>query len=171
MPAGTLTPIVSNPDEAVMSEQVCPVSLIFLLSWLSWGGVITTLATPNPMLPTLLPHAQMRNVVRNVAQMFPTAIISGRGREKVESFVGLSELFYAGSHGMDIRGPDTSSGKVRHCTLYRHAAGTCLPEGEGGRGTCSVLRAPCVSKSAFFVVAPAISHPVTCIHVRFTSLS
>lgn len=81
----------------------------------------------------------MREVVRNVALQFPTAIISGRGREKVgafpchacalwrmhavltgprmphlarlsgepqvERFVQLSELFYAGSHGMDIAGP------------------------------------------------------------------
>jgi hypothetical protein len=47
----------------------------------------------------------MRHVVRGTAQFFPTAIISGRGREKVESFVQLSELYYAGSHGMDITGP------------------------------------------------------------------
>ena len=40
-----------------------------------------------------------------VAQLFPTAIISGRGREKVEGFVRLKELYYAGSHGMDIIGP------------------------------------------------------------------
>ncbi|GFR43568.1 hypothetical protein Agub_g4662 [Astrephomene gubernaculifera] len=65
---GTLTPIVSNPDEAKMSEE-------------------------------------MRDVVRSVARAFPTAIISGRGREKVEGFVQLKELFYAGSHGMDIVGP------------------------------------------------------------------
>ncbi|KAG2493430.1 hypothetical protein HYH03_008249 [Edaphochlamys debaryana] len=48
---------------------------------------------------------EMRNVVRSVARAFPTAIISGRGREKVEGFVKLKELFYAGSHGMDIAGP------------------------------------------------------------------
>lgn len=48
---------------------------------------------------------QMRDAVRKVAGMFPTAIISGRGREKVESFVQLPELYYAGSHGMDIVGP------------------------------------------------------------------
>ena len=47
----------------------------------------------------------MRNTVRSVAQLFPTAIISGRGREKVEAFVKLKELYYAGSHGMDIVGP------------------------------------------------------------------
>jgi trehalose 6-phosphate phosphatase len=65
---GTLTPIVSNPELALMSES-------------------------------------MRATVRRVAQTFPTAIISGRGRRKVESFVQLDELFYAGSHGLDIKGP------------------------------------------------------------------
>ena len=48
---------------------------------------------------------QMRDAVRDVARLFPTAIISGRGREKVEDFVHLKELYYAGSHGMDIIGP------------------------------------------------------------------
>ncbi len=47
----------------------------------------------------------MRAAVRAAARLFPTAIISGRGREKVESFVQLKELYYAGSHGMDIVGP------------------------------------------------------------------
>ncbi|GAB4825932.1 hypothetical protein Ancab_008800 [Ancistrocladus abbreviatus] len=44
----------------------------------------------------------MRAAVRNVANCFPTAIISGRSRDKVFEFVGLTELYYAGSHGMDI---------------------------------------------------------------------
>ena len=47
----------------------------------------------------------MRSAVQTVAGLFPTSIISGRGREKVEGFVQLKELFYAGSHGMDIVGP------------------------------------------------------------------
>ena len=47
----------------------------------------------------------MRHAVESVARLFPTAIISGRGREKVEGFVKLRELYYAGSHGMDIIGP------------------------------------------------------------------
>ncbi|KAH6794968.1 Haloacid dehalogenase-like hydrolase superfamily protein [Perilla frutescens var. hirtella] len=44
----------------------------------------------------------MRRAVRNVAKYFPTAIISGRSRDKVYELVGLTELYYAGSHGMDI---------------------------------------------------------------------
>ncbi|KAF5457704.1 hypothetical protein F2P56_021786 [Juglans regia] len=47
----------------------------------------------------------MRANVKKVAKYFPTAIISGRSREKVYEFVRLTELYYAGSHGMDIMGP------------------------------------------------------------------
>uniref|UniRef100_A0A453B1G7 Trehalose 6-phosphate phosphatase n=1 Tax=Aegilops tauschii subsp. strangulata TaxID=200361 RepID=A0A453B1G7_AEGTS len=65
---GTLSPIVEDPDRAVMTEE-------------------------------------MREAVRGVAQHFPTAIVSGRCRDKVFNFVKLEELYYAGSHGMDIKGP------------------------------------------------------------------
>ncbi|XP_076918843.1 putative trehalose-phosphate phosphatase H [Bidens hawaiensis] len=47
----------------------------------------------------------MRATVRKLAGCFPTAIVSGRCRDKVYNFVKLAELYYAGSHGMDIRGP------------------------------------------------------------------
>ncbi|CAL9101508.1 unnamed protein product [Musa acuminata var. zebrina] len=47
----------------------------------------------------------MRAAVKKAAKCFPTAIISGRSRDKVYEFVRLSELCYAGSHGMDIMGP------------------------------------------------------------------
>ncbi|GFP81084.1 trehalose-phosphate phosphatase a [Phtheirospermum japonicum] len=65
---GTLSPIVSDPDCAFMSDP-------------------------------------MRSAVREVARHFPTAIISGRSRDKVYEFVKLDEVYYAGSHGMDIMGP------------------------------------------------------------------
>ncbi|GMH00131.1 hypothetical protein Nepgr_001970 [Nepenthes gracilis] len=48
---------------------------------------------------------EMRAAVREVAKHFPTAIVSGRCRDKVYNFVRLAELYYAGSHGMDIKGP------------------------------------------------------------------
>ncbi|XP_023636766.1 probable trehalose-phosphate phosphatase F isoform X1 [Capsella rubella] len=62
---GTLSPIVDDPDRAIMSDA-------------------------------------MRSAVKDVASYFPTAIISGRSRDKVYQLVGLTELYYAGSHGMDI---------------------------------------------------------------------
>ncbi|PSS36701.1 Trehalose-phosphate phosphatase [Actinidia chinensis var. chinensis] len=51
----------------------------------------------------------MRAAVRKLARYFPTAIVSGRCRDKVYSFVRLAELYYAGSHGMDIKGPSKGS--------------------------------------------------------------
>lgn len=51
----------------------------------------------------------MRSAVKGVAKYFPTAIISGRSRDKVYELVGLTELFYAGSHGMDIMFPATDT--------------------------------------------------------------
>ncbi|CAN1333349.1 Probable trehalose-phosphate phosphatase G [Linum perenne] len=74
---GTLSPIVDDPDQAIMSEE-------------------------------------MRSAVRNVAKYFPTAIISGRSRDKVYELVGLTELYYAGSHGMDIMGPTNQTVASNH---------------------------------------------------------
>ncbi|XP_030468656.2 probable trehalose-phosphate phosphatase J [Syzygium oleosum] len=53
--------------------------------------------------------SKMRATVKKLAGCFPTAIVSGRCRDKVYSFVRLGELYYAGSHGMDIRGPAKGS--------------------------------------------------------------
>lgn len=65
---GTLTPIVSNPDHAVLSDS-------------------------------------MRATIERLAASKEVAIVSGRRREKVQAFVQLSSLIYAGSHGFDIAGP------------------------------------------------------------------
>ncbi|KAK2356167.1 trehalose-phosphatase [Trifolium repens] len=56
----------------------------------------------------------MRTTVRSVAMYFPTAIISGRSRDKVFDLVKLTELYYAGSHGMDIIGPVSDTLSVNH---------------------------------------------------------
>ncbi|KAG5066066.1 hypothetical protein GLYMA_04G119700v4 [Glycine max] len=56
----------------------------------------------------------MRAAVKIVAEYFPTAIISGRSRDKVYEFVGVSDLCYAGSHGMDIIGPSRQSISDNH---------------------------------------------------------
>lgn len=65
---GTLTPIVNDPDQALLSDE-------------------------------------MRDTIRRLASVCPVSVVSGRGRRKVESFVSLPELYYAGSHGMDIAPP------------------------------------------------------------------
>ncbi|XP_023632655.1 probable trehalose-phosphate phosphatase C isoform X2 [Capsella rubella] len=48
---------------------------------------------------------EMREAVKEVAIHFKTAIISGRSTDKVQGFVKLAGIHYAGSHGMDIKGP------------------------------------------------------------------
>ncbi|KAL2964803.1 hypothetical protein AAZX31_16G024000 [Glycine max] len=85
---GTLSPIVDDPDKAYMSDV-------------------------------------MRAAVCEVANCFPTAIVSGRSKDKrlwvslnpldqklllaVYEFVKLENVYYAGSHGMDISTPSGSS--------------------------------------------------------------
>ncbi|KAI4319986.1 hypothetical protein MLD38_033515 [Melastoma candidum] len=51
---------------------------------------------------------EMRSAVKKVSNYFPTAIISGRSRDKVKEFVRLENVYYAGSHGMDIMSPPAS---------------------------------------------------------------
>lgn len=74
----------------------------YLVIFLDYDGTLTPIVN-DPDSAFMTQH--MREAVRAVASVFPTAIISGRGREKVEQFVQLSELYYAGSHGMDIAVP------------------------------------------------------------------
>ncbi|KAI3689668.1 hypothetical protein L2E82_47633 [Cichorium intybus] len=61
----------------------------------------------------------MRSAVKGVAKYFPTAIISGRSRDKVYELVGLTELFYAGSHGMDIMFPAKDTMSINHTHYIR----------------------------------------------------
>ncbi|CAL5407687.1 unnamed protein product [Camellia sinensis] len=70
--------------------------------FLDYDGTLSTIVD-NPDCAFM--SNPMRATVRNLAKYFPTAIISGRSRDKVYEFVGLTELHYAGSHGMDIIGP------------------------------------------------------------------
>ncbi|KAK8717311.1 hypothetical protein V6N13_044583 [Hibiscus sabdariffa] len=67
---------------------------------------------------------KMRKTVRKLAKCFPTAIVSGRCRDKVYKFVKLAELYYAGSHGMDIKGPKkrSKSNKDTESVLFQPAS-------------------------------------------------
>jgi len=66
---GTLTPIVSKPEEAFISEE-------------------------------------MRDTLKQLADYFTVAIITGRDTQDVKDFIKLENLIYAGSHGYSILGPD-----------------------------------------------------------------
>ncbi|KAB1204083.1 putative trehalose-phosphate phosphatase I [Morella rubra] len=71
---------------------------------------------------------EMREALRDVATYFPTAIVSGRSRDKVYNFVRLDELYYAGSHGMDIKGPSNRRKYNRgNQSVFFQAASEFLP--------------------------------------------
>lgn len=66
---GTLSPIVPDPDKAILSEE-------------------------------------MKQSLIQLAKVTPVAVISGRDRADVEEKVALDQLIYAGSHGLDMAGPE-----------------------------------------------------------------
>ncbi|XP_010422893.1 PREDICTED: probable trehalose-phosphate phosphatase I isoform X1 [Camelina sativa] len=68
--------------------------------------------------------SKMRRTVKKLAKCFPTAIVTGRCIDKVYNFVKLAELYYAGSHGMDIIGPAKGFSRhkrVKQSLLYQPA--------------------------------------------------
>ncbi len=66
---GCLTPIVKNPEDAVLSPE-------------------------------------MREVLHQLAEVCRVAVVSGRDRANVANLVKLDNVYFAGSHGFDITGPD-----------------------------------------------------------------
>ncbi|WZZ38020.1 hypothetical protein YC2023_034279 [Brassica napus] len=69
--------------------------------------------------------SKMRRTVKKLAKCFPTAIVTGRCLDKVYNFVKLAELYYAGSHGMDIKGPAKGFSRhkrVKQSLLYQPAS-------------------------------------------------
>lgn len=70
--------------------------------FLDYDGTLTPIVE-RPEDATLSPA--MRQVLERLAERFPVAVVSGRGRPDVEERVGLPGLYYAGSHGFDIAGP------------------------------------------------------------------
>jgi alpha,alpha-trehalase len=71
--------------------------------FLDYGGTLTP-AKQNPEIAEL--SKKMRHALRQVAKLMPLTIVSGRDVEDLRNRVGLPELIYAGSHGLEILGHD-----------------------------------------------------------------
>ncbi|CAL5043726.1 unnamed protein product [Urochloa decumbens] len=80
-----------------------------VVMFMDYDGTLSPIVTDPDMA---FMTAEMRAAVRDVAKHFPTAIVTGRCVEKVCNFVGLSDLYYAGSHGMDIKGPSSKDNQT-----------------------------------------------------------
>ena len=73
-----------------------------LAVFLDYDGVLTPIVE-HPDLAVLAP--EMRQVLEALASATTVAIVSGRDVADVMDKVGVPGLFYAGSHGLDIRSP------------------------------------------------------------------
>jgi trehalose 6-phosphate phosphatase len=74
-----------------------------MILFLDYDGTLSPIVA-RPELAVL--SQDTRDVIKKIAQKYTTAIVSGRAKDDVKKLVGLTELFYAGSHGFDIEGPD-----------------------------------------------------------------
>ena len=78
-----------------------------LCFFLDYDGTLTPIVD-NPFEAKLSEEA--RAVLRRLAARYKTAIVSGRARTTAHGLVQLDELYYAGSHGFDIAGPQRQAG-------------------------------------------------------------
>ncbi|EXB62198.1 Trehalose-phosphate phosphatase [Morus notabilis] len=94
-------PSALNNFEEMMSEAEGKEVVVFL----DYDGTLSQIVEePDQAFMT----DEMRSALGEVALAFPTAIVSGRRRDKVFKFVQLKNVHYAGSHGMDISTPSGS---------------------------------------------------------------
>lgn len=97
-----------SPNTAMRSPMLHPVAALVTqvgrcpALFLDYDGTLAPIQ-PRPEQATLDP--EVRRTLQQLAQRHPVAIVSGRERTDVEQLVGLPELIYAGSHGLDIAGP------------------------------------------------------------------
>jgi alpha,alpha-trehalase len=77
-----------------------------LLVCLDYDGTLTPIVA-RPEL-AVLPTAT-RHVLHELADLCPTAIVSGRDRADVTARVGVETAYYVGSHGFDVQGPPGTS--------------------------------------------------------------
>ncbi|MCK5706222.1 MAG: trehalose-phosphatase [Candidatus Aureabacteria bacterium] len=86
-----------------------PKNLLFsrqkTIFFLDYDGTLTPIVDRPDMA---IMSDEMRDVTKRLSEKHQTAIVSGRMREDVENLVKIDGLFYAGSHGFDIKGPGFS---------------------------------------------------------------
>jgi trehalose-phosphatase len=87
-----------NEMEAILLR---PRPLVFL----DYDGTLTPIVD-DPSEARL--PSETRDALRRLADLCTLAVVSGRDRKDVQELVGLDDLYYAGSHGFDVRGPGGS---------------------------------------------------------------
>ncbi|KAL1226095.1 putative trehalose-phosphate phosphatase I [Cardamine amara subsp. amara] len=115
--------IMQHPSALEMFEQIMEASGgKQIVMFLDYDGTLSPIVDdPDRAFMS----SKMRRTVKKLAKCFPTAIVTGRCIDKVYNFVKLAELYYAGSHGMDIKGPAKGFSRhkrVKQSLLYQPAS-------------------------------------------------
>ncbi|RLN50119.1 hypothetical protein BBJ28_00003909 [Nothophytophthora sp. Chile5] len=77
-----------------------------LVVFLDYDGTLTPIVN-DPALALLSPV--MKDTLEKLREKFITGVITGRSLHKIQKFVSIPQLYYAGSHGFDIEGPNGTS--------------------------------------------------------------
>ncbi len=93
---------VDEIPNALDDESMTRIVNDHLAFFLDYDGTLTPIVS-DPADATLTDRG--RAILAEVAARYPVAVVSGRDRADVEALVGLSGIYYAGSHGFDISGP------------------------------------------------------------------
>jgi trehalose-phosphatase len=89
-----------------------------LVVFLDYDGTLTPIVD-RPELAVLTKG--MRETLKRLTRVCTTAVISGRALAEVKQLVGLTEIFYAGNHGLQITGPDYTQIKYEQGFEYLDA--------------------------------------------------
>ena len=76
--------------------------------FLDYDGTLTPIVE-DPSAAVLDNNAGCRDVLRRLSAVRSVAVVSGRSCDKLRAFLQLDGLHLAGSHGLDIRGPEALS--------------------------------------------------------------
>ena len=96
-----------------------------LVMFLDFDGTLAPIV-PRPEMAELTPA--MREAVRRLGRCCTLAVVSGRDLADIRAKVGLEEVFYSGSHGFQIAGPDGFALEQKEGKRYLPALGLAEQE-------------------------------------------
>ena len=101
----TLSSVATVPPRALksMKEIRSRTEGKTIAVFLDYDGTLTPIVA-DPEMATL--SDSMRRVLKALSERFPIAVISGRDLPDVQRMASIQGIFYAGSHGFDIAGPE-----------------------------------------------------------------
>lgn len=86
-----------------------------LVVFLDYDGTLSPIVS-DPASALLAPAT--RETLEKLHGKFTTGVITGRSLDKIQKFVDIPQLYYAGSHGFDITGPNGTSIKNQVAAEY-----------------------------------------------------